>query len=220
MTLLFIFDAFGTAREVGRGWPLSTSATSPCGLSTVAKNNPSCLACLLAVIAFPPRAMRSVTSGFRRSCGTMRPSDCSRPFVILFFRSRQLPHNAEAESSPWVRTQNFVPTPSPIHTSDQRISGFVAKRRLTHGRAPYGASLSFGLALHHRLPPDASSRTTTTTTSPAPLSLRCQVPSVRVLRGLSPPVLCPCQAHVGLSRRERREQRRQQTGEARTEEAS
>jgi hypothetical protein len=38
-------------------------------------------------------------------------------------------------------------------------------------------------------------KTTVRCSGPAPLSLRCGVPSVRVPRGLAPPVLRPCQAH-------------------------
>src|SRR5687767_924235 len=56
----------------------------------------------LAVVAFPPRCLAAVGTGFRRSCGAMRPSDFSRPFAMLSFRSSRLPLaylQAEAERS-------------------------------------------------------------------------------------------------------------------------
>jgi hypothetical protein len=46
--------------------------------------------------------------------GTARPSDSSRLFAISSFGSLWLPPAGEAERSPRVRAQDFVPTPSPI----------------------------------------------------------------------------------------------------------
>jgi hypothetical protein len=140
-----VVRGFGTARDADRGRPASASPSAPCGLSAVPRNSPSCPTCSLAVVAFPPRsrlASTSVGTVFRRPFGTVRPSDFFRPFVISFFRSRQLPlaafATAEAERSPRVRNAELRAKPSPLPALVRRILG-VAET--------YGASLSLGSAL-------------------------------------------------------------------------
>lgn len=49
-----------------------------------------------------------------------------------------------------------MPTPSPLRTVARRKSGFAAVSQLARGRAPLGASLSLGSALHLRFPSDLS----------------------------------------------------------------
>src|SRR3984957_6183184 len=82
---------FGTARGAGEDRSSAAPATSPFGLSVVPKCSSSCPADSLTVVAFPPRLTTAVRAVFRLPFGTTRPSDFSRPFVILFFRPRWLP---------------------------------------------------------------------------------------------------------------------------------
>jgi hypothetical protein len=115
------------------------------------------------VAAFPPRPAAAVGTVFRRPCGSTRPSDSSRLFAISSFRSRWLPPTqAEAERSPRVRTQNFMPTPSPIRPPDRRIwaslplasspSGLDASsalrfRSVRHSTSDFHSTLPRGLLL-------------------------------------------------------------------------
>jgi len=119
-----VFRAFGTARGPGTGWPMSAPPSAPFGLSAVARNSSSCPACSLAVVAFPPRSA-AVWTAFRRPSGTTRPSDSSRPFTTSSFRSRWPPRAAarawRPRGLPGVRTQNFVPSPSPLRAPPDGI---------------------------------------------------------------------------------------------------
>ncbi len=98
----------------------------------------------------------------------------SRRFLLDDYRS----NFAETRRSPRVSTQSFVPTPPPIHPSDQRISGFAALGRLTPRRMP---------------PPAIRSRSVwyctygflRTLLAETHLPLGERVPSARVPRGLS-----------------------------------
>ena len=134
---------------------------APCGLSAVARSSSSCPACWLAVVAFPPRSV-AVGAAFRRSCGTTRPSDSSRPFATLSFRSRWLPHAAGRsggrEVSPGKNAK--LRADAVAYTcATRRKLGFAAVGRLTPWTARLiSASLSLGSALHLRLPPDGPSR--------------------------------------------------------------
>lgn len=133
----------------------------PCGLSAVARNSSSCPACWLAVVAFPPR-VAAVEAAFRRSCGTTRPSDSSRPFATLSFRSRWLPpavaRGGGREVSPGKNAE--LRADAVAYTcATRRKLGFAAVGRLTPWLARLiSASLSLGSALHFRLPPDGPSR--------------------------------------------------------------
>ena len=106
----------------------------------------------------PSPAFGEVGTAFRRPSGTTRPSDSSRPFVISSFVLDDYRPSAEAERSPRVRTQNFVPTPSPLRSPSDGYGLRCCRPAHPTGRTPYGASLSLGSALHLRLPPDAPSR--------------------------------------------------------------
>ena len=119
--------------------------------------------------------------------------------------------SAEAERPPRVRTQNFMPTPSPIRPSARRILGFAAVGQLTRGFGRLnGASLSLGSALHLWTsigrplagPPPSPHRA-------APLSRWCGFPPSGPQEDLvhigsspllfSPHVLRPCRAHRSAS---------------------
>src|SRR5262245_43782247 len=65
---------------------------------------------------------------------------------------------AEAGRSPRVRTQNFVPTPSPLRAPADGYRASPPHDGSPTERTPYIASLSLGSALHLRLPPDPPSR--------------------------------------------------------------
>ena len=83
-------------------------------------------------------------------------------------------------------TQNFAPTPSPQRAPARRKSGFAAEGQLARGRTPYGASLSLGSVLHHRLPPDTPSRVVT-----APRAIRFPIPWVSPWPSPPFPASCP-----------------------------
>jgi hypothetical protein len=136
---LLAFRGFGIDLARRPGWPVSRSSATPCGLSAVPRNNPSCPTSWLAVAPFPPRPAATVAASFRRPCGTTEPSDSSCSFVISSLPPRRLPLVAETRRSPRVRTQSFVPTPPPIRLPDQRISGFAALGRLAPGQTPLSA---------------------------------------------------------------------------------
>jgi len=118
-----MFLDFGTAyRTEGAGWPVSAPGTAPRGLSAVSGNRSRWPACSLAVVAFPPRGLRADGTAFRRPSGTTRPSgllSSRRPLVVGSSMTTAL--HAEAERSPRVSSQNFVPTPSPIRPPVRRI---------------------------------------------------------------------------------------------------
>ena len=119
-----MFRAFGTARGAGTGWPVSAPPSAPRGLSAVARNSSSCPACWLAVVAFPPRlsAGWSRLSTAFRYYATIRLLSSHHHFVLSFsvVTARGCPR-AEAERSPRVRTQNFVPSPSPLRAPPDGI---------------------------------------------------------------------------------------------------
>jgi hypothetical protein len=81
---------FGTTRGTGAGRPTSAPPVAPCGLSAVSRNNPRCPTASSAVVALPP-CLAALGTAFRRSSGTVRPSDFSRPLAISSFRPRWLP---------------------------------------------------------------------------------------------------------------------------------
>jgi hypothetical protein len=90
VSLFLPFD-FGNANRTGGDRSPSIRPSSPFGLSAVSKCISKRLSCSLAVASFPPPTYRGVKATFRWLCGTTRPSDSSRPFVVSSFRPRQLP---------------------------------------------------------------------------------------------------------------------------------
>jgi hypothetical protein len=131
---LTLSSDFGTAcRASLRGRPLLAPRTADSGLSAVSANNANCPACSLAVVAFPPR-VAAVGTTFRPSSGTTRPSDPYRLVVIGSPNAYRPP--AEAERSPWVRTKNFAPSPSPARTPDRRMWGSPPSAGSPTGRKP------------------------------------------------------------------------------------
>ena len=189
-----MFRDFGNAHVAGAGWPASAPPSSPCGLSAVSQNSPSCLACSLAVVALPPRGLAAVGTAFRRPCGTVRPSDSSRPFDISSFRSRRLPlvvsHCGGREVSPGknaeLRTDSVATTRArptdiglhrwtPVRPRDTRLTAL-------RFRSVRCCTLDF-----HQTPPrgtPGSRPSQRRCSGSVPLSHRCGVPSVRVPEGL------------------------------------
>ena len=163
----------------------------------------SCPASSLAVVAFPPRGLRAVGTAFRRPSGTTRPSDSSRPFVISFFRPRRLPPvRAEAERSPRVRTQNFVPTPSPLRAPADGYWASLPMASSPPGRTPLTAlrfrSVRYCTLGFHQTPPRGWRRANALV-SLVLGSLR-QGPKRTCLLMSHLVVLCPCRAHQGQAR--------------------
>ena len=91
--------------------------------------------------------------------------------VLSFSMATAAVSRAEAERPHWVRTQTFLPSPSPVRPWIRRTSGFASWRKLTLHGCLVGASLVFGSVFHHQLPPDVPSR--------GRPCLRCEVPCVR-----------------------------------------
>ena len=105
------------------GWPLSASpctlpAATASGSPAVAKGNPSCHACPLAGIHFPPPGGSApwVEADFRRPCGTVRSSDF---FWVIGFRPLVLRPTACAEPRRyrWVRPTDFMTILSPARAN-------------------------------------------------------------------------------------------------------
>ena len=149
MAILLLAFGFGTACVAAtRGRAAASTATpglpSP-GFSAVPNFSSSCHVCCSTVAAFPPRrlSMAPVKAGFRRLCGTIRPSDFCwviDSFVLSFFGLPSL--RSEPSRSLWVRLPDFVTITSPLQRESRRILGFAARGRLTRPTLPYGASLS------------------------------------------------------------------------------
>jgi hypothetical protein len=156
-----VFLDFGTAcRTEGTGWPVSVPETAPCGLSAVSGNKSRWPACSLAVVAFPPRVLRAGGTAFRRPSryyATIRLLSSHRHLVVGSSMTTAL--HAEAERSPWVSTQNFVPTPSPIRPPVRRIWASLPLASSPQGWTPLTA-LRFRSVRYCiiRLLPDAPSR--------------------------------------------------------------
>ena len=142
------------------GRPVSAPATAPCGLSAVSGNSSSWPACSLAVVAFPPRVLARgwdrLSTAFRYYA-TIRLLSSLRHLVLGSSMTTAACH-AEAERSPRVRTQNFVPTPSPIRPPARRIWASLPSASSPQVWTPLTA-LRFRSVRHcTRLPPDAPSR--------------------------------------------------------------
>ena len=164
-----VFLDFGTAcRTEGAGWPVSVPGTAPCGLSAVSGNRSRWPACLLAVVAFPPRARCAVGTAFRRPCGTTRPSDSSRLMAISSFVSRWLPPvggSREVSSGKHTELRTDAVAYTPACPTDM---GFTAVGQLTPGLdASHSASLSLGSVLHRQT---STGRPLAGRTNSAPLS--------------------------------------------------
>ena len=89
-----------------------------------------------------------------RYYATIRLLSSLRHLVLGSSTTTAHPAVAEAERSPRVRTQNFVPTPSPLRTPPDGYRASPPEAGSPAGRTPHGASLSLGSALHLGLPPD------------------------------------------------------------------
>ena len=199
-----VFLDFGTAyRTEGAGRPVSVPGTAPRGLSAVSRKQ-ILLACAFAGRGRLPSPHRArgwdrLSTAFRYYA-TIRLLSSHRHLVVGC--SMTTATSAEAERSPRVRTQNFVPTPSPIRPSARRIWA-----SLPLASSPAGSDASAALRFRSvrycivRLLPDTPSRDLQ--------SNRCPC----LVDGGFPPsgpqedltaymshlvVLCSCRAHPGL----------------------